>query len=391
MKKARKTRTIGDTPPLIEPVSMIVLTGGPCSGKSSSLAYLTQGLSDHGFMVFVIPETATLISDHGIDRRKMDRPRQVVAFEETILELQLAFEDSYRRAVSRIFPDRKKVILLDRGIMDIKAFVDKDDFTAMLKGKGMTEAGLHGRYNGVIHLVTAADGAREFYCSENNVARIESAEEALLIDRRIQDSWLGHPHLKVIDNTTGFEGKLRRAFVAIAQLLGIPVPGDQRRVFLAKGIRETGLPAHQSVDVEEVFLRSREPGESRRITRRAQGGSSLYVLERQRTPGGGIEEEELITEQQYLKLKGLRDPKAAVLEKEQVCFLWENQYCRLVRYKGSLDGLMLLELDQTERAGEKLEVPPFVAVGKEVTGDSRYDERRLAAKKTKRKTVDDGA
>jgi hypothetical protein len=318
----------------------------------------------------------------------MDRPRQVVAFEEAILELQLAFEDSYRRAVTRIFPDRKKVVLLDRGIMDIKAFVDNGDFSAMLKGKGMTEAELHGRYNGVIHLVTAADGAREFYCSENNVARIETADEALLIDRRIQDSWLGHPHLKVIDNATGFEGKLRRAFVAIAQLLGIPVPGERRRVFLVKGLREAGLPAHQIVHMEEVFLRAREPGESRRITRRAQGGSSLYVLERQRRPGGGIEEEELITEQQYLKLKGLKDPKTDVLEKEQVCFLWENQYCRIVRYRGPLDGLLLLEVDQPAPAGERFEPPPFVVAGKEVTGEGRYDERRLATKKAGRRPAD---
>src|SRR5208283_1974774 len=67
---------------LIEPVSMIVLTGGPCSGKSSSLAYLTEKLSNHGFMVFVVPETATLITTSGIDRRKMDGPKQVVMYEE---------------------------------------------------------------------------------------------------------------------------------------------------------------------------------------------------------------------------------------------------------------------------------------------------------------------
>jgi predicted ATPase len=372
------------TSQLIEPVSMIVLTGGPCSGKSSSLAYLTQRLSDQGFMVFVIPETATLISDHGIDRRKMDRPRQVVAFEETILELQLAFEDSYRRAVARIFPERKKVILLDRGIMDIKAFVDNGDFTAMLKSRGMTEAGLHGRYNGVIHLVTAADGAREYYCSENNVARIETPEEALLIDRHIQDSWLGHPRLRVIDNSTGFEGKLRRAFMAIGQFLGMPVPGERKRTFVAKGLREGELLSYQIIDVEEVFLRSPEPGERRRITKRVQGGSSLYFLERQRHPEGNIEEEELITEQQYMKLRSLRDPKTVMLQKEHVCFLWGNQYCRLVRYKGHLEGLLILEVDQAEPAGEPLDLPPFVVIGKEVTGDNRYDERRLAAKKAGR-------
>ena len=78
-------------------------------GKSSSLAYLTEKLTDSGFMVFVIPETATLITGNGIDRRKMDRPRQVLVYEEAILDMQLSFEETYREAVTRIFPEKKKV------------------------------------------------------------------------------------------------------------------------------------------------------------------------------------------------------------------------------------------------------------------------------------------
>ena len=32
------------------------------------------------------------------------------------------------------------------------------------------------RYNAVLHLVTAADGAEEFYSKANNAARFENAE-----------------------------------------------------------------------------------------------------------------------------------------------------------------------------------------------------------------------
>ena len=94
--------------PLIERVYTIVLTGGPCSGKSSSIAYLTEKLSDYGLMVFVVPETATLITNNGIDRRKMDRPKQVIMYEEAILDMQLSFEETYQRAVMQIFPGSKK-------------------------------------------------------------------------------------------------------------------------------------------------------------------------------------------------------------------------------------------------------------------------------------------
>ena len=93
---------------LIEPVHLIVLTGGPCSGKSSSLAYLTEKLSDHGFMVFVVPETATLITNNGIDRRKMNSMSQVVMYEEAILDMQLSFEETYARDGEPHIPGTKK-------------------------------------------------------------------------------------------------------------------------------------------------------------------------------------------------------------------------------------------------------------------------------------------
>jgi predicted ATPase len=208
---------------------MIVLTGGPCSGKSSSLAYLTEKLSDHGFMVFVVPETATLITGNGIDRRKMDKPGQIVVFEEAIFDMQMSFEDTYKQAVSRIFPERRKVILLDEGIMDIRDFLTDDVFNGILKRKGLTRAAIRHRYDGVIHLVTAADGAVEYYTGENNSARLETPEEALRIDVRTKESWLGHPRFKIIDNSTDFEGKIKKGRIRIAGFLVYPMYLPQER------------------------------------------------------------------------------------------------------------------------------------------------------------------
>jgi len=242
-------------PRLIEPVSMIVLTGGPCSGKSSSLAYLTEKLSDHGLMIFVIPETATLITGNGIDRRKMDRPGQIVVFEEAIFDMQMAFEDIYKQTVERIFPERRKVILLDRGIMDIRAFLTDEAFNSIVRRKGLTRAALRHRYNGVIHLVTAADGAAEYYTGENNTARLETPEEALRIDRRTQESWLGHPYFTIIDNSTDFEGKIKRALAAMAKMLGLPVPSPSRVKYIVRHVNMNDLPVHQSLEIEQMYLR----------------------------------------------------------------------------------------------------------------------------------------
>jgi len=59
-------------------------------------------------------------------------------------------------------------------------------------------------------MVTAADGAIEFYSDESNAARYETAEEAVILDKKLINSWVGHPHFKIIDNksSNGFVGKI---------------------------------------------------------------------------------------------------------------------------------------------------------------------------------------
>jgi hypothetical protein len=46
----------------------------------------------------------------------------------------------------------------------------------------------------VIHLVTAADGAEEFYTLENNAARTETPQVAKMLDKMTQGVWNGHPN-----------------------------------------------------------------------------------------------------------------------------------------------------------------------------------------------------
>ena len=366
---------------LIEPVHMIVLTGGPCSGKSSSLAYLTEKLSDHGYLVFVIPETATLIATNGIDRRKMDRTSQVVMYEEAVLDLQLSFEETYKRAISRIFPERKKVILLDRGVMDIKAFVPREDFLKMLKRKGLNEITLRDRYHGVIHLVTAAEGAAAFYTAANNGARIETPEEAIRIDRTIRESWLGHPRFKVIDNRGDFEEKIARAFGAISQFLSIPASSSLKERFIVKDVSYDLLPAHQAVEIQQIYLHSKARDEEISIRKRGQDDSFLYFLRRTRRGPSRVTEEELIDEQQFENLRKLIDPKTEVLSKKRICFLWKNRLFELDSYGGGHAGLSVLAVEPAEDGKREAEIPPFVRIERNITGNPRFSEKSLASRR----------
>jgi hypothetical protein len=51
-------------------------------------------------------------------------------------------------------------------------------------------------------MVTAADGAEKFYTKENNEARYESVEQAVDLDKRLINAWVGHPHFSIIQNNS---------------------------------------------------------------------------------------------------------------------------------------------------------------------------------------------
>jgi len=47
------------------PLYKICLTGGPCGGKTTALAQITERLTERGYKVFVVPETPTMTMEGG--------------------------------------------------------------------------------------------------------------------------------------------------------------------------------------------------------------------------------------------------------------------------------------------------------------------------------------
>jgi hypothetical protein len=74
----------------------------------------------------------------------------------------------------------------------------------------------------VYHMVTCAEGAEEFYTLENNAVRTETPEQARMLDHQTRQAWVGHPNLKIFDNSTGFEKKLQRVVEEMSRLVGLP-------------------------------------------------------------------------------------------------------------------------------------------------------------------------
>jgi predicted ATPase len=178
----------------------IALTGGPGAGKTAVLEVVQRHFCEH---VIVLPEAASILFRGGFPRHESPAGRHAAqrAIYRTQVELErLACEES-----------RAAIVLCDRGTIDSEAYWDgaPGSFWAEV---GSTRAAELARYAAVIHLRTpSADGGYD----HENPLRIETAEQALAIDRRIFEVWAAHPARTVIASEASFIDKLRAAIEAI--------------------------------------------------------------------------------------------------------------------------------------------------------------------------------
>lgn len=88
------------------------------------------------------------------------------------MRTQMALEDYFTDLA--ILANKPAVILCDRGVMDPYAYMNEESWQIILDEEGWSPVNLRDkRYDAVVHLVTAADGAEDFYSKGNNNARYE--------------------------------------------------------------------------------------------------------------------------------------------------------------------------------------------------------------------------
>ena len=358
-------------------VTNIVLTGGPCAGKSTGLSRIEQELTDKGYKVFVVPETATENITGGI--RLPEVP--VNEFQRAIFEVQRAKEKVYRdvAGVYSKLHNTSCVIIYDRGLLDAKAFMKCSDYKAMCEGYGLKESELRDNYDAVIHLKTAADGAESFYTLANNAARSETPAQAREVDKKIIKAWTGHPHFRVIDNSTNFDGKMDRLMIEIFSILGEPIPSEIERKYLIEMpnldlLKDTYTL--NKVSIIQTYLES-SSGVERRVRQRGTVGTYSYYYTEKRGEGiERIETEKKITKDEYLDYLMEADTSLKQIRKDRYCFVYENSYIELDIYP-FWQNYAVVEVELTNKE-EKVELPPEIVVIKEVTEDKRFKNSSLA-------------
>lgn len=195
----------------------IVVTGGPCAGKTSAMTRIKNAFSKMGYAVLLISETATELISSGVAPWTLNTNFD---YQLCQMKLQIEKEKVVEEAANKILNSDKILIVCDRGIMDNKVYMTDEEFSGALRELGLDARNLTDNYDAVFHLVTAAKGAEEFYTTLNNQARTETIEEAAWMDDKFISAWSEHSYLRIIDNGSGFEDKMKRLISEIALFLG---------------------------------------------------------------------------------------------------------------------------------------------------------------------------
>lgn len=354
-------------------IHKIVITGGPCAGKTTAMSWIQNKLSQLGYTVLFLPEAATELKNGGLD------PSICYPFEKCLIHLQLDREKAYEEYASKI-PEGKVLLVCDRGVMDATAYLSSKENARIYWEFGSSETEFRDHYDAVFHLVTTAKGAEDAYTLENNKARSETMEEARALDDRLIQAWTGHPHFRVIDNSTDFPGKMKRLLEEITSFLGEPQPYEIERKFLIKKPSKELLdsfPCIKKIDIIQTYLIS-PPGEELRIRQRGSNGSYAYYQTRKREVQGckRLETERRLTEQEYLQLLMQADPGMHPVRKERYCLTHQNRYFEIDLYP-QWENEAILEIELKDE-NEEMQIPDGIEVIREVTDDPHYRNAYLA-------------
>merc|ERR1712086_490892 len=106
----------------------VVLTGGPCGGKSSAQESMKKALTDIGWDCYFVPEVPTILIVGGclpqlitsVEASFAGNNSKLVHFESNLIKLQFQMENSFNEIAAAT--GRNSVVFYDRGMLDIPAY-----------------------------------------------------------------------------------------------------------------------------------------------------------------------------------------------------------------------------------------------------------------------------
>ncbi|OAF71435.1 hypothetical protein A3Q56_00781 [Intoshia linei] len=394
MKKSRTTNNekVCATKNYDKKIHRIVLTGGPCGGKTTGQVAISNFFENLGWKVYRVPEAATILKAGGVKGSDFNE-NNVRCFQYNLIYLMMRLENTYIEMAQH---EKSNVLIIcDRGILDATVYMPSHMWTEYLDKNNLTDIDVRdNRYDHICHMVSAADGAENFYNDNNNSARHETIQEARTLDSQTLQAWIGHPYIDVIDNSTNFAHKKMRLIKAICERMGIDtsdrlVQNSKKRKFLIESLPNIAdFPeTTQIFNVIHHYLLSNDSNVQSRIRKRGINDSWSYLYTA-RIKGSHDQNPELKRQISYREYKALNlqaDPNRYPIFKRRHCFMWNKTYYQLDVYKEPCHKrcMNLIFLETFTSKTDELQLPDFIKINKEITGVNEYSMYNLSLIKEK--------
>ncbi len=349
----------------------IVVTGGPCGGKTTALDELTKLLRGYGYTVYLVSEVATELINDGM-KPFGDNKIPLFDFQSLIFDSQYN-KETIRQMAALKCPNEKVAILYDRGILDNRAYISHDEFANIIKRRNISEADIIKRYDLVIHLVTAAIGKDEYYTTLNNSARTETKEEARMMDKKTMEAWQNHPNLKIVSNDTLFDEKIEKVKNIIRAYIGEEeVIKHERYLIKPNDILWEKFSNNAIKEEIEEFVLQYDNVCDVVFQKSTINNSSYYTCLKNKYEDNGLKTTicKSINESTYLD--NLSMVKGILLKKIRYNFIDDGERYRMDLYNLDGDTFIILERDVTNIS--KKNVPYFIKDYLDITNERDYND-----------------
>jgi len=192
-------------------------------------------------------------------------------------------------------------------------------------------------------------------------------------DESVINGWVGTPHLRVCADE-------KELLEEVKFLLGIPVPLEIERKYLIEYPDLNYLESLENCKAVMITQTYIEPqnGEKYRVRKRGSSGFFTCFHTVKRLIGGfkRVEEEKIITEEEYISYLNEENAEKIQLSKTRYCLMYENKYFEIDIFPFWQDKAYIeIELKSED---EEVCLPPFIKLIKDVSEDRSYSNLSLA-------------
>lgn len=183
----------------------IVLTGGPCGGKTESIKFLSNALSENKYSVKTVDETATSLLNLGYEPKK-----NISLFDFQNLLFKIQFLKEY------ISENKSNILLCDRGLLDAKTYIGDNDFKKVLELNRLDEGKILSTYDGALYFRSISYDYPEEYSSKRIYETVEVARNR---DRECINIWKNKLVPCNYSNLDGFVNKQKSLYISLKESL----------------------------------------------------------------------------------------------------------------------------------------------------------------------------